>query len=54
LEDVKEAPVPSDPYLGKPFVYRLGNGVATLEGPPPDGEAANAGNALTYELVLKK
>jgi hypothetical protein len=54
LEDVKEVPVPSDPYLGKPFAYRLGNGVATLEGPPPAGEAPNAGNALVYELTLKK
>jgi hypothetical protein len=54
LEEIKEVPVPADPYLGKPFVYRLGNGVATLEGPPPAGEKPNTGNALKYELVVEK
>jgi hypothetical protein len=54
LDDIKEVPVPADPYLGKPFVYRAGDGTATLEGPPPPGEKANAGNALVYELTLKK
>jgi hypothetical protein len=54
LEDVKEVPVPADPYLGKPFAYRAGKGSATLEGPPPAGEKANPGNALIYELVLTK
>ncbi len=54
LEDVKEVPIPKDPYLGKPFVYRVGKGTATLEGPPPAGETANPGNALVYELTLKK
>jgi hypothetical protein len=54
LEDIKEVPVPPDPFTGKPFAYRLAGGVATLEGPPPAGETANAGNALTYELVLTK
>jgi hypothetical protein len=54
LGAIKEVPVPADPYLGKPFVYRLGEGSATLEGPPPAGEKANPGNALTYELVLSK
>ncbi len=54
LEEIKEVPVPTDPYLGRPFVYRLGKDMATLEGPPPAGEKANAGNALIYELTLKK
>jgi hypothetical protein len=54
LADIKEVPVPPDPYTGKPFAYRVGNGVATLEGPPPPGEAANAGNTLVYELTLTK
>ncbi len=52
LEDVKEAPVPPDPFLGKPFVYRLDKGLATLEGPPPDREEGNDRNALRYELTL--
>jgi hypothetical protein len=54
LADVKEVPVPNDPYTGKPFAYRVRDGVATLKGPPPAGEAANAGNALKYELVVEK
>jgi hypothetical protein len=54
LADIKEVPVPPDPYTGKPFAYRLAGGVATLEGPPPAGEKANAGNALVYELVVEK
>jgi hypothetical protein len=54
LEDITEVPVPADPYLGKPFVYRLDKGVATLEGPPPAGEKADKANALRYELMLEK
>jgi hypothetical protein len=54
LADVKEVPVPPDPYTGKPFAYRLADGVATLEGPPPAGEKANPANALVYELVVEK
>lgn len=52
LAEVQEAPVPSDPFLGKPFVYRLDKGHATLEGPPPEREEANVRNALRYELTL--
>jgi hypothetical protein len=52
LADVKEAPVPADPFLGKPFAYRLDKGSATLEDPPPDGEEATDRNALRYELTL--
>jgi hypothetical protein len=52
LADVKEVPVPPDPYLGRPFVYHVSNGIATLEGPPPDGDQANDRNALRYELTL--
>jgi hypothetical protein len=54
LAAIQEVPVPADPYTGKPFVYRLAGGVATLEGPPPAGEQANAGNALRYDLVVGK
>ena len=53
LGDIKEVPVPPDPYTGKPFVYRPGKGTATLEGPPV-GEKANPGNALRYELTVEK
>jgi hypothetical protein len=54
LEDIKDVPVPADPYTGKPFAYRVGKGTATLEAPPPPGETANAGNSLVYELTLAK
>jgi hypothetical protein len=54
LEDIKDVPVPADPYTGKPFTYRLAGAAATLEGPPPPGERANASNALKYELVVEK
>jgi hypothetical protein len=54
LADVKEVPVPDDPVTGKPFLYRVAAGVATLEGPAPPGEAANRGNALKYELAVQK
>jgi hypothetical protein len=54
LEDIKEVPVPADPYLGKPFAYRVRDGVATLEGPPPDGERATDRNTLKYELTVEK
>jgi hypothetical protein len=54
LADLREVPVPADPYTGKPFAYRVRDGVATLEGPPPAGESANAGNALRYELTVEK
>jgi hypothetical protein len=54
LADIKQVPVPIGPYLGKPFVYRVRNGTATLEGPPPVGEKASRVNALKYELVVEK
>jgi hypothetical protein len=54
LGAIKEVPVPPDPHTGKPFVYRVGKGSATLEGPPPDGEEATERNALRYELTLTK
>jgi hypothetical protein len=53
LADVKEVPVPDDPVTGQPFAYRLANGVATLEGPPP-GPPYNPGKALKYELTVEK
>ncbi len=54
LAAVREVPVPDDPYLGKPFVYRVRDGIATLEGPPPAGEKATDRNTLRYELTAEK
>jgi hypothetical protein len=53
LEDVREVPLPIDPMTGKAFHYhRQAEGRATLEGPPPSGEAAQETNAIRYELTL--
>ncbi|MHC5539198.1 hypothetical protein ACYOEI_13355 [Singulisphaera rosea] len=47
--DVKLAPVPPDPYSGKPFEYRLENLGATLIGPAPQDAFR-----LEYRLTLTK
>jgi hypothetical protein len=46
-------PVPTDPFTGRDFEYRLGDNKATLEGPTPAGEVSNLGNTLRYELTIK-
>src|SRR5262249_12962990 len=51
LGEVTEVPVPLDPLTGKPFVYRLAGGKATLYGPPPAGEQPGPSNSLSYELT---
>ena len=38
LDNIKEVPLPNDPVSGKPFGYKLGDGKATLDAPPPAGE----------------
>jgi hypothetical protein len=38
LDNIKEVPLPVDPVSGKPFGYKLGDGKATLDAPPPAGE----------------
>ena len=45
-------PVPLDPVSGKPFEYRVTNGVATLHGanPNPENERTNR----FYEIRLRK
>jgi hypothetical protein len=54
LGDIQEVPVPPDPLTGKPFAYRAAGRKATLYGPPPDKEKPHAGNAVSYELTLKR
>jgi hypothetical protein len=54
LDDIKEVPVPSDPYTGKPFRYEVKDGKAHLTGVAPGDEPANAGNYLRYEVTLTK
>ncbi len=39
LDAITEVPLPVDPVFGKPFAYRLVDGKATLDAPPPSGES---------------
>jgi hypothetical protein len=54
LGDIQEVPVPHDPLTGQPFQYRAAGGKATLYGAPPDQERPHVGNAVSYELTLKR
>lgn len=54
LGDIKEVPVPIDPATGKPFGYRLSGDKAVLSSPPLQPERTYPGNALSYEISLRK
>ena len=54
IRDIKEVPIPVDPVTGKEFEYKVDGNKATLFGPPPRGQAPDIGNALQYDLTLKK
>lgn len=54
LDDVKEVPVPSDPYTDKPFAYDVKDGKACLTAVAPGDEAVNASNYFCYEITIKK
>jgi hypothetical protein len=54
LEDMKETPIPLDPYTGKPFVYKAEGNTAIIEGPAPDGEKRWIQNYIRFEVTLKK
>jgi len=43
-------PVPSDPFTGKPFDYKLDGGKATLRSGPTDGDCSN----MRYQLTIQK
>ena len=53
LSTITEVPVPSDPVLQKPFVYRSTGSGAVLEAPAPEG-ATGKWDAIRYELSLKE
>ena len=46
-------PVPSDPFTGKPFDYKLDGGTAILRSGPTDGEDRDCSN-VRYELTIQK
>jgi hypothetical protein len=54
LDDITEVPIPPDPFTGKQFRYAVKGNQAILSGPPPTGEQAHQGNAISYQITLKK
>ncbi len=58
LDQIKEVPIPVDPFTGKPFKYTSGAGKATLYAaalaPPIPGRKPLPQDALYYEIALKK
>src|SRR5207253_177732 len=48
------APLPDDPFTGKPFRYKLEGTTAHLRGSPPSGEENTPGFNVRYELTIKK
>ncbi len=53
LEDVK-LPLPVDPVTGKPFVYKLTEGTASVQGTPPAAMEKSAAYNVRYELTIAK
>lgn len=53
LDDIKNLSLPIDPYTGNAFVYRLENGKAILDGPPPHGSKSGI-HALRWEIEIAK
>lgn len=51
LADVK-VPLPIDPISGRPFIYTLDQGTATLRGTPPAGQEKTAGFNIRYEIKI--
>jgi hypothetical protein len=51
LDEIKEVPLPLDPVTGKPFGYKLADGKATLDAPPPSGEKWETLGAR-YEIMI--
>jgi hypothetical protein len=53
LAEVK-LPLPVDPVTGKPFVYKLEGGTATVRGTPPPGMEKQAIYNVRYEVTIAK
>jgi hypothetical protein len=55
LDEIKEVPLPLDPVTGKPFGYKLADGKATLDAPPPSGEKwETLGARYEIKIAAKK
>jgi hypothetical protein len=53
LADLK-LPLPTDPFTGKPFAYKLDGGTATLTAGGPKGEEQNPAFNRRYEIIVRK
>jgi hypothetical protein len=53
LSDVP-VPLPDDPFIGKPFSYKVDGATAHLRGSPPRGEETNAIFNVRYEVTIQK
>lgn len=47
-------PMPVDPFTGKPFRYKLEDGVAHLRGTPPQGRENISAFNVHYEITIRK
>ncbi|MGH7222846.1 MAG: hypothetical protein ACRELF_06445, partial [Gemmataceae bacterium] len=47
-------PLPTDPFSGKPFAYKLEGTTAQLRGRPPQGEDKNPIYNIRYEVGIRK
>jgi hypothetical protein len=56
LDDIKDVPIPVDPYTGKPFDYTRDGDKATLSAPAlaAPGRPVSPQDALTYSIEMKK
>ncbi len=53
LDDLRELPLPVDPFTGKGFTYRHENKTAILEAFAPPGMIPNEANWIRYELTIR-
>jgi hypothetical protein len=49
-----KVPLPADPVTGKPFLYELKGGTATIRGTPPPGREKEASFNRVYEVTVRK
>jgi hypothetical protein len=54
LDDIKDAPVPADPFSGKPFDYRLAGDRAFFNAVSVPGQPVNNFSTPNYELVINR
>jgi hypothetical protein len=48
------APLPDDPFTGKPFRYELSGSTAHLRGSPPPGMEKEASFNVHYEITVQR